>query len=169
MKGGGVVSGVAGSARGLLSALCKVIVTVLLLAGAGLPAQGNEAPPEGLLTVEVAGLAGESGSVYIAVYNSAKTWLGDAPVDFRQVDIQEALDRELVVANLVLPVGEYALSVFYDVNANGELDTSFIGMPKEPIALSNDARAKFGPPRYSDAKFQLSLEPVIQRITMRVF
>jgi uncharacterized protein (DUF2141 family) len=40
-------------------------------------------------------------------------------------------------------------------------------MPKEPIALSNNAVAKFGPPKYADAVFTLGAEPMIQRISMK--
>lgn len=74
--------------------------------------------------------------------------------------------NELVVTNVDLPVGEYAVSIYYDVNGNKDLDTNFIGIPKEPIALSNNATAKFGPPRYKDAVFLLPEEGVTQRIKM---
>ena len=53
--------------------------------------------------------------------------------------------------------------MFYDANNNGKLDTNFIGIPKEPVALSNNARPKFGPPKYKDAVFAVGAEPVIQR------
>ena len=65
-----------------------------------------------------------------------------------------------------LPPGEYALSIFYDKNDNGELDTNFIGIPKEPVALSNNARPSFGPPKYKDAVFTLGDETVVQRISI---
>jgi uncharacterized protein (DUF2141 family) len=83
------------------------------------------------------------------------------------LDIDEALEGDLVRTELELPLGEYALSVFYDRNGNGEMDTNFIGMPKEPIALSNDAVAKLGPPKYEDAVFSLGIEPVIQHISIK--
>jgi uncharacterized protein (DUF2141 family) len=49
--------------------------------------------------------------------------------------------------------GEYALSVFHDENGNGQLDTRFMGIPKEPFGASNDARGRFGPPKFDDARF----------------
>lgn len=52
-------------------------------------------------------------------------------------------------------LGEYAASVFVDLNENGKLDTSAIGTPSEPWGVSKDAKAKrFGPPLYKDAKFK---------------
>jgi uncharacterized protein (DUF2141 family) len=121
----------------------------------------------GILMVEISGLEDATGNVYIAVYNSDSTWLGDVTVLNRKVAISDALDGELVRTELQLPLGEYALSVFYDKDNDGELGTNFIGMPKEPIALSNNAVAKFGPPKYEDAVFTLGAEPMIQRITMK--
>ena len=51
-------------------------------------------------------------------------------------------------------LGEYAASVFLDLNENGKLDTSAIGTPSEPWGVSQNAKAKrFGPPLFKDAKF----------------
>lgn len=121
----------------------------------------------GILIVEVSGLKDATGNVYIAVYNSDSTWLTDATVQTKKVAISDALDGEFVRTELQLPLGEYALSIFYDKDNDGEMDTNFIGMPKEPIALSNNAVAKFGPPKYADAVFTLGAEPIIQRISMK--
>jgi uncharacterized protein (DUF2141 family) len=121
----------------------------------------------GILTVEVSGLKDATGNVYIAVYNSDSTWLSDTTVLSKKLVISDALDGELVRTELQMPLGDYALSIFYDKDDDGQLDTNFVGMPKEPIALSNNAVAKFGPPKYADAVFTLGAEPMIQRIVMK--
>ncbi len=36
-----------------------------------------------------------------------------------------------------IPYGAYAICIFHDKNKNGEIDTNFIGMPKEHVAASN--------------------------------
>ena len=118
----------------------------------------------GVVRLEITGLKDASGDIYIAVYDSDDNWLGDETVMQQKVVIAEALDGELVLSELQLPPGEYAFSIFYDVNNNGELDTNWIGIPKEPVAISNNARPKFGPPSYEDAVFTLGSEPVIQQI-----
>lgn len=53
------------------------------------------------------------------------------------------------------PEGDYALLLFQDDNGNGELDRNFIGIPREPIALSNGYRPK-GPPSFQRAQIRLS-------------
>ena len=51
-----------------------------------------------------------------------------------------------------LEPGDYAITLFQDSNNNKKLDTNFIGIPNEPVALSNNHRPRFGPPKFSKAK-----------------
>ncbi len=138
------------------------LLTLLLLLNQSVLAE----EASGILTVEIGGLVDASGSVFIAIYDNEDDWLGKNTAARKEVVIEDSRSGDFVVTEMVLPVGEYALTVFYDANGNGNLDTNFIGLPKEPIALSNNAKAKFGPPKYKDARFKLSLEPLIQRISM---
>jgi len=51
-------------------------------------------------------------------------------------------------------LGEYAASVFLDLNRNGKLDTNAIGSPSEPWGVSHNSTSKrSGPSLYKDAKF----------------
>ena len=125
-----------------------------------------ESGPGTLVLLELSGLGEASGDLYIAVYDAEANWLGDDTYLDKKVAIADALEGELVRTEVVLPPGEYAVSIFHDRNNNGELDTNFIGMPKEPIAMSNNARPKFGPPKYEDAVFSVGDEQVTQKIIM---
>ena len=53
-----------------------------------------------------------------------------------------------------VPPGAYAVFAFHDENGNGTLERSFLGAPKEGVALSNDARGHLGPPKFKDARFE---------------
>lgn len=53
-----------------------------------------------------------------------------------------------------LPIGKYAVSVFQDTNKNGEIDTNFIGFPKEPIGASN--LTGLGKPSFDKCTFTLA-------------
>jgi uncharacterized protein (DUF2141 family) len=121
----------------------------------------------GILTIEISGLKEATGSVHIAVYSSDSTWLEEGAVLTRTVVIADALDGDLVRTDLELPMGEYAVSAYHDVDGNGELATNFIGLPSEPIAVSNNKFVKYMKPKYEDAVFTLGAEPVIQHIIMR--
>ena len=126
------------------------------------------AEPGADLRIEIEGLEQASGSVYISVYDPNDDWLGENTVMRKQVLIEDARRDGLVHVDMDLPPGNYALSMYYDRNHNGEMDTNFIGIPKEPIALSNNARARFGQPKYKDAVFTLGSEAVVQRIAIKV-
>ena len=52
--------------------------------------------------------------------------------------------------------GKYAVSVFHDENSNGKMDTNFVGMPKEGVGASNNAKGHFGPPKFDAAAFHFS-------------
>lgn len=146
----------------LIRRLCAAGLMALLT---GFPVVAEELT--GILIVEISGLKNASGDVYIAVYDSDDNWLSDETFEDTKVSIAEALDGDLVRTELQLPLGAYALTVFHDTDNDGELDTNFIGIPKEPIAMSNNAVAKFGPPKYEDAVFTLGAEPMIQHITIK--
>ena len=55
-----------------------------------------------------------------------------------------------------LTAGEYAVSVVYDEDMDGELDTGLFRIPTERIGFSNNAKSRFGPASYEDARFLLS-------------
>ena len=147
--------------------ICKAfrsafVFVVALLALSSVTVGAEE--PVGILKIEITGLKDSTGNVHIGVYDSEETWLGDETVATRVVNIAEALNGEVVETEMQLPLGEYAFTLFYDADGDGEMKTNFIGMPKEPIAMSNNAKAKFGPPKFEDAVFNLGLEPTIQRV-----
>lgn len=73
---------------------------------------------------------------------------------------KQLIGTEVQVSSIVMrivlrnvPPGAYGAAVFQDVDENKDLETNFVGMPKEPIGFSNDARIKLGPPAFDDAKF----------------
>lgn len=51
--------------------------------------------------------------------------------------------------------GEYAIAVIYDENENGKLDTGLFRIPKEKIGFSNNAKGRFGPAKWGNARFML--------------
>ncbi len=64
--------------------------------------------------------------------------------------ISNAVARAEFVFEGVEP-GRYAAMVWRDPDGDGEMPRNFIGIPREPVALSNDPRAWFGPPKFKDA------------------
>lgn len=117
-----------------------------------MPVSGEDA--RGTIIVKIVGFASNAGSVRVALWNQADSFLvSDDYVARAQGAI---VDHASLVPLKDIPHGEYAVSVFHDENDNGKLDTGFMRIPKEPIGTSNNARGRFGPPKYKDARFQLN-------------
>ena len=55
-----------------------------------------------------------------------------------------------------LKKGVYAFSFFHDLNNNKELDTNFLGIPKEPYGFSNYKKGRFGPPKFNEASLEIN-------------
>jgi uncharacterized protein (DUF2141 family) len=60
----------------------------------------------------------------------------------------------------------YAVSVIHDENSNGRLDTNVIGIPREGVGASNNAKGHFGPPKFDAASFRYPGGRVELKITI---
>jgi uncharacterized protein (DUF2141 family) len=110
--------------------------------------------PSGELSIKVSNISPVEGELYIAIYSDVDTYMDlEKTVFHRTVAIEH--ETELIVFENI-PEGEYAVTVFQDLNGNGELDTRGFGIPEEPYGFSNDARGTFGPAKFRNAKFDLS-------------
>lgn len=65
-----------------------------------------------------------------------------------------------------LPTGSYAVAVFHDENGNGRLDTA-LGIPREGFGFSRNPPMRFGPPRFSAARFDVAAGANSERVRIR--
>jgi uncharacterized protein (DUF2141 family) len=126
----------------------RLLLATMLLA---IPAQAD-APPA--LEISIEGFHSNDGRVQCDVFSAAE------PKDFptrRDKAIRSMTapvrERRARCVFTDLPAGTYAVSVFHDENANGKVDTNFLGIPKEGLASSRNARGFLGPPKFKDASF----------------
>lgn len=101
------------------------------------------------LTIRVCGIPKPEGTLYVAFYNSESGFLKKPLTGFRVA----VSDTAMTVPCRGLPAGEYAFSLFQDINGNGRLDTASFGIPTEKYAFSNDAEGVMGPPAYEKCRF----------------
>lgn len=100
-------------------------------------------------TLLIEGIPEVKGEIRIAMFDSEQKYPED-PVHAIVLPV-ERKEVEWVVNDL--PYGEYAIAVYHDKNKNGELDSNLLGIPKEDYGFSNNARGRFGPASWKDAKF----------------
>ena len=114
------------------------------------------------LRIEVGGLRNTSGTVYAAVCTEpeflqpACAYFGSAPAASGSVTVTG------------VPPGTYAVQVIHDENDNQTLDRPGL-LPTEGMGFSRDAPMRFGPPRWDDARFDLTEAGATVPLTMRYF
>jgi uncharacterized protein (DUF2141 family) len=110
----------------------------------------------------------DEGKHYVGVYDKKDDWLSARYRTQKSVEVAGNRAGDRITVELLLPAGEYALSVFQDVDDDGKLKSNFIGIPKEPAGLSNNLRPRLGPPKYKDASFTVTADVVTeQKIALR--
>ena len=134
----------------------RILASVGIILAVNTGALSQSKPAErNLIQVQIDGLRSDRGQVICALFSS--------PVGFPKKS-----DRATARANSKIshgqpvcdfpniPSGTYAVSVFHDENSNGKLDTNFVGIPREGVGASNNAKGHFGPPKFSAAAFRYS-------------
>ncbi len=119
--------------------LWAVLVTQLLSAGT--------------LEITLDNVASDDGQILVQVLRGEAEFKGETPATMSIM--QRASAGTMRFQANGLPPGEYAVRVMHDKNENGELDSNLVGMPREPWAMSNNARGNFGPPKWADVKFEV--------------
>jgi uncharacterized protein (DUF2141 family) len=108
------------------------------------------------LVVRVENIKDDKGQIGVALYNTESDFMKKQFAGKFAPAKKEGV--EVVFENL--PPGEYAVSIMHDSNANGKIDTNFMGIPKEGYGFSNNVMGSFGPPSFEKAKFKLADKPV---------
>lgn len=117
------------------------------------------------LTFKITGMEVAQGQILISIFNSENSFMKEALKS--TVKKVSSTDQPVTIVFDNLPPGTYAMSTFHDENNNGELDSNFMGIPKEPYGFSNNARGSFGPPSFEDCKFEVNTNSVAQNIVLK--
>jgi uncharacterized protein (DUF2141 family) len=129
-----------------------------------LPAQ-TQPSPANLIHVEIGGLRNDKGQVVCDLHSSADGFPknGDKAVAHAKSPISSG---HAVCDFPDVKEGTYAVAVFHDENSNGKLDTNFMGIPREGVGASNNAKGHFGPPKFNAAAFRYSSGRLELKITV---
>ncbi|SEJ57999.1 Uncharacterized conserved protein, DUF2141 family [Cyclobacterium xiamenense] len=115
---------------------------------------------ENRLMITIEGIKKGKGEVIVSIFEEEKNWLKKP---FQVIKMNADSDTKTV--SFSVEKGKYAVSVFQDENANGELDQSWIGIPKEPIGFGNNYKP-FGPPKFGPARVDHNKSESFYTITL---
>ena len=120
------------------------------------PARAAAATPEGRadLTIHIERVSPQGGVLRLGVYDAAH-YPDDKSAPLAAADVP-ANAGVITVRLTNLPPGRYAIESFQDVNGNGRMDTSLLGLPLEPYGFSRDARPFLSKPGFGAVAFTLA-------------
>ena len=102
---------------------------------------GTSLAQSGTLTVHISNIESTKGTIRIAVFDKAEGFM-EKGQELLGKEVSLKNKKECVVQFEELPFGTYALAVFHDVNNNGKLNKSILGIPTEPYAFSNNVKSR---------------------------
>ena len=108
------------------------------------------------ISVVVENINPNEGKVYFSLYT--KDTFMKSPPNF--TSSAEVGNGTATVIFEDIPEGTYAINCFQDLNGNGKLDFEPNGMPKEKYGVSTNTINTYGPPNWSDVKFENVGEPL---------
>ncbi len=123
---------------------------------------------KGTLIVKVTGLRTNHGYVVCHLFNDPDAY----PLKSKKALVfQDDLDISDSTASFVfkdLPYGDYAFTTHHDENANHKMDKSWLGLPAEGWACSNNVMGILGvgPPSFEDAHFTINKDTIYETVKM---
>jgi uncharacterized protein (DUF2141 family) len=103
------------------------------------------------LTVIAKNVQVGKGTVQVAIWNDEKLFL---KTPFLSMTLPA--DSSSIRFSFVLPDGEYAISLFQDINNNNKLDLGLFSIPKEPLGFGNNFRPKLSAPKFKDCSIMVT-------------
>ena len=114
--------------------------------------------------VTVAGIRNGKGLVLVAVCPESQflrdtcAYRGRAPARPGEVTIR-----------VDVPPGVYAVQAYHSEDGSGRLRRTFLGLPRDGIGFSRDAKFHYGPPSFADAAVRVGGEGGAVRLTLRYY
>jgi uncharacterized protein (DUF2141 family) len=103
--------------------------------------------------VRIHNVQSDAGEVLLALFDGPASFLKTAVLSTKVAAASRTGGKSVTLVFKNVPAGRYALSGFHDRNGNAQLDRNLVGLPQEPVAFSNGAQVRMGPPSFGDAAF----------------
>lgn len=138
------------------------ILAVVALGGGSLLADVHEAA----LTVTVTNIPRAEGNLLIGIYNDKRSFIKKPLPQSQKIDLTTKDDVTAKIPGL--SPGNYAIVVIQDLNENGKLDKTLLGIPKEPLAFSVIEKIPKGEPKFEACSFEVGEKDLEMTIAMGI-
>lgn len=137
----------------LMRVRCVLLFAVLMFANLSAMASAQSSSCPGI-HVKVLNIRNSTGTIACALFESPAGFPREFLRFATNIMVIKIRDFNARCDFLDIPPGTYALGVIHDENMNGRLDTNWLGISVEGYGFSKEAKASFGPPLFSAARFQ---------------
>lgn len=137
----------------------KVIWPIVFLFLCALFIQASSFAQTYTLTLEVFDIRDIQGELQVGLFNTEDAFL-EIGAEFLVSNVKVDSATTLVIFTDV-PQGNYAISLYHDIDSSGEINKNFIGVPTEPYGISNDAWRLLAAPRWKDASFIVESDTIL--------
>lgn len=141
----------------------RLVLAALLASWVGpVAAQETAAQETATLTVTLRQVVAKPSTLRVGIYDEA----GYKGQPFAN-QVADAVSPETTVTFQNLKPGRVAVKVLQDMDGDGEMDTTLIGVPDEPFGLSNDIEPLMSEPGFDETGFDLKPGANAIAITMQ--
>ena len=130
-------------------------LTIIVISLTTLKSFGQES-----LDIKILNIKKNTGNVVVEIYNSKTSWL---KTPYQKVTLPS--NQNAQTASFKVPFGKYAITVYQDLNDNGEADMNFLGIPKELVGFGNNYKP-FGEPKFESCQIVFSATSNPQEIRL---
>ena len=103
------------------------------------------------LTTTITNIKEIKGRIEFGIYDDPEVFLSETE-QYKLVFIPVDSIIAIIIIDS-LPKGTYAISLMHDLNSDGEMESNFFHIPKEPYGFSNNHRPLFSKPDFEDCQF----------------
>lgn len=122
----------------------KPLTTAFMLLALALAAF-DAAAQQSTFRIDVSNIKKNSGKIVVELYKDEASWLKQP---FRRLVLPT--DASSKTASFAVPEGKYAVTIYQDLNENGEVGMNFLQIPREPVGFGNNYKP-FGEPKFEKA------------------
>jgi uncharacterized protein (DUF2141 family) len=135
----------------MVKAILLSLATVLF-PGASFP---GDISGTGQFVLHIENIEQQKGTIQVALFASEDAFLKDELACYAEsVAVKGKGNQTFSLPNL--PVGQYAIAIYHDLNQDGELNTNLWGIPTEPYAFSRTPENKWKKPTFGSTWVRLT-------------
>ena len=132
-----------------------IVLTIMVIALTPFTSFGQET-----LDIKISNIKKNTGKIVVEIYDSKTSWL-KAPYQKMELSSSQVIQTAL----FKVPYGKYAVTVYQDLNSNGEADMNFLGIPKELVGFGNNYKP-FGEPKFKSCTIEFKAGSKPQQIKL---